>query len=114
MTDKRVTEESSLVDLLECIDDALRNGRLMTRANLAFDIMLKRHLGLTRDDLPAYVEDIKRIDEEDVAAELANLEARLAVVHARLDEVDQDSAAFKQLHQQADDLRQQIHDLGNG
>lgn len=56
--------DSTLVDLLESIDDALRNGRLMTRANLAFDYLLEC-LDLRRTDLPAYVADMNRIDEED-------------------------------------------------
>lgn len=60
---KTPSEDSSVIELLECIDDALRNGRLMTRANLAFDILLMQ-VGLTREDLPAYVADIARINEE--------------------------------------------------
>jgi len=60
---KTPTYDSTIIELLECIDDALRNGRLMTRANLAFDILLSQ-IGLTREDLPAYVTDIARINGE--------------------------------------------------
>lgn len=61
------TEASSDAELLGCIDDALRNGRLMTRANLAFDLLLRRN-GCSRRDLPMYVEDMKKMgyNEEEV------------------------------------------------
>ena len=64
MTTKIPDESSPDVELLECIDDALRNGRNMTRANLAFDLLLKRN-GCSRRDLPAYVEDMAQIERGD-------------------------------------------------
>lgn len=60
MPTKIPDESSPDVELLECIDDALRNGTNMTRANLAFDLLLKRN-GCSRRDLPTYVEDLIRM-----------------------------------------------------
>lgn len=50
--------DSTLIELLEHVDNGLRNGTKMTRANLAFEFLLK-HLELTRLDLPSYVHDMQ-------------------------------------------------------
>jgi hypothetical protein len=52
------------IDLLDCVDDALRNGRLMTRGNLAFDFLCQR-LGFDRHQLPGYVADMQKLEKED-------------------------------------------------
>lgn len=60
------TEDSSDIELLDCVDDCLRNGRLMTRGNLAFELLLKR-FGYERMELPGYAKDVADIaaaDEE--------------------------------------------------
>lgn len=55
---------STDIELLECIDEALRNGRNMTRANLAFDYLLDR-FGYGRMDILSYAAEMKAQEEAD-------------------------------------------------
>lgn len=50
--------------MLESIDDALRNGRNMTRANLAFEYLCDRY-GQDRRQLRTYLRDMEEIEEQD-------------------------------------------------
>jgi hypothetical protein len=49
---------STPVELLQHIDNALRNNTKLSRANLAFEFLLKS-MDLTRLDLPTYVHDMQ-------------------------------------------------------
>lgn len=52
------SEDSSPVELLQHIDNALRTNTKLNRANLAFEFLLKS-MDLTRLDLPTYVHDMQ-------------------------------------------------------
>ena len=46
-------ESTPTADLLDMIDDTLRNGCAMTRANLCFSLLCER-LGFDRDEFPTF------------------------------------------------------------
>ena len=46
-------KDTPTIDLLDQIDDTLRNGCAMTRANFCFDLLCER-LGFDRDQFPTF------------------------------------------------------------
>lgn len=57
-----LNENTSDEELLDMLDNTLRNGIHATRANLVFDLLCSR-LGFDRHQLPGYVADMKKLEE---------------------------------------------------
>lgn len=65
------------VELLDWVDNALRNGNQMTKANGCFHFLLGR-FGYEHTDLPGYVADMAKLEEEDAEAVRAREDAEFA------------------------------------
>lgn len=61
--DEKTTDE----ELLDMLDNTLRNGSNPTRANLVFDLLCER-LGFDRHQLPGYLADMAELEKEDARA----------------------------------------------
>lgn len=61
-------ENTPTEHLLDMIDDCLRNGRLMTRGNLAFSLLCER-LDYDRDNFPTFRSWYDKEEEADLARE---------------------------------------------